>query len=114
MPEIGWPYSMREAVETSFGKKVPDEVFLKALQYASRKQDYLAQRKCAPNYISSNWYLIELIVDTLKGMTVTEMTIAVSRAFQDEEKKRRELLWKQSPSHTSYNNRLCLKSQGGS
>lgn len=76
----------KEEVEQLLGCKITDEQFEEALEYASRKQEYIYKRE-QRTVVLEHWYLVKLTEEYVRSLAFSKFTMDLCRTLRDMEKE---------------------------
>lgn len=76
----------KEEVEQLLGCKITDEQFEEALEYASRKQEYIYKHE-QRTVVLEHWYLVKLTEEYVRSLAFSKFTMDLCRTLRDMEKE---------------------------
>lgn len=76
----------KEEVEQLLGCEITDEQFEEALEYATRKRDYIYKLEQSPTVLQ-HWYLVQLTREYVGNLAFSKFTMDLCRMLRDMEKE---------------------------
>lgn len=76
----------RGEVENLLGCEITNEQFNVALEYATRKQEYLYKRE-QREVVLQHWYLVKLTEEYVRSLAFSKFTMDLCRTLRDMEKE---------------------------
>lgn len=73
-------------VEDLLGCRITDSQFGEALEYATRKQDFIYKREGSP-VVLQHWYLVKLTEEYVRSLAFSKFTMELCREFRRMEKE---------------------------